>query len=165
VRRTPGVLAALVLAPVAAGGAALALLTVASGGLGCPLALVEGTLVDASGTLAVESDYGDNTVVTVHWPLGYGVSHDAGTLVLTRLFSPVAREGDHVAMGGSSGDDGSFTACGPIAVRPAGASPTPSGTPPPTLEVEEARVLRAPPGWRFMPRSQSTTPRRGPGPG
>jgi hypothetical protein len=141
-RRILGALAALVLVLAVAGGATLALIAVVGGGLGCPLALVEGTLVDADGTLAVESDYGDNTVVTVHWPLGYGVSDDAGTLVLTHLFSPVAREGDHVAMGGSSGDDGTFTACGPIAVRPSGASPSPSGTPAPTPEVEEARVLR-----------------------
>jgi len=141
VRKILGLLAALVLVLAVAGGATMVLLTVVTGGLGCPLALVEGTLVDANGTLAVESDYGDNPVVTVHWPVGYGVSDDAGTLVLTRLFSPVAREGDHVSIGGGSGDDGTFTACGPIAVRPAGASPTPSGTPAPTLEVEEAGVV------------------------
>lgn len=106
-----------VIASLGVAGAALvlafALATAGPGG--CPTALLEGTLVERDGTLAVASAF-DGTVVGVRWPFGYGVGEENGTLTLTRVFATVARAGDTVSMGGGSGDGGVFAACGPVAV-------------------------------------------------
>jgi hypothetical protein len=81
---------------------------------GCPTALLQGTLVEVDGTLGVES-IPPGTVSRVAWPFGYGVGEEDGTLVLTRVFVTVAREGDQVSMGGGwFGDETVFSACGPV---------------------------------------------------
>jgi hypothetical protein len=108
------VLAALALA----GGAlylgfALALGTTTGG---CPTALLQGTLVEVDATLGVES-VPPGSVSTVDWPFGYGVGEEDGTLILTRLFTTVAREGDQVSVGGgSSSNDAIWTACGSVSL-------------------------------------------------
>ncbi|HYO42964.1 MAG TPA: hypothetical protein VES19_07155 [Candidatus Limnocylindrales bacterium] len=81
---------------------------------GCPTALLQGTLVEVDGTLGVES-IPPGTISRVDWPFGYGVGEENGTLVLTRVFATVAREGDQVSMGGGwFGDETEFSACGPV---------------------------------------------------
>jgi hypothetical protein len=57
------------------------------------------------------------SVSKVDWPFGYGVGEEDSTLVLTRLLTTVAREGDQVSVGGgSSGDDATFTAWGSVSL-------------------------------------------------
>ena len=83
---------------------------------GCPVALLQGTLVAADGELVVE---GDAAGVATHvtWPFGVGVRDDGGELVLTDILGTVkAREGDVVGIGGSTTSDGSWLACGDITV-------------------------------------------------
>jgi hypothetical protein len=81
---------------------------------GCPTALLQGTLVEQDGTLAVRS-VPEGSVVRVNWPFGYGVGREDGTLTLTRVLVTVAREGDLMSVGGGSGaDDSRFIACGPV---------------------------------------------------
>jgi hypothetical protein len=112
------VLVAVLVALALAGGAlylgfALALGTTTGG---CPTALLQGTLVEVDGTLGVES-VPPGSVSKGDWPFGYGVGDEDGTLVLTRLFTTVAREGDQVSVGGgSSSDDATFTACGSVSL-------------------------------------------------
>jgi hypothetical protein len=89
---------------------------------GCPTALLEGTLVEQDGTLAVRTTQG-GAIARVQWPFGYSVGEENGKLTLTRVFITVAREGDPVSMGGgSSSDDRVFFACGTVAV---GGAPSP----------------------------------------
>jgi hypothetical protein len=111
-------LIALVAALVAAGGALVLGFAVLAGTTtgGCPAALLQGTLVEQDGTLAVRSIPGDS-VVSVRWPFGYGVGQEDGRLTLTRVFMTVAREGDLVSVGGGAGaHDGEFLACGPVSL-------------------------------------------------
>ena len=91
-------------------GLVFALATAGPGG--CPTALLQGTLVERDGTLAVAAVPGGG-VVRVQWPFGYGVDEQDGTLTLTRVFTTVAREGDLVSVGGGEGGPG-FQACGPV---------------------------------------------------
>ena len=89
--------------------------------MGCPTALLEGTLVaDEHGGLAVQAVEGN--VIPVHWPDGVGVGTDGDHLALKNpLGSVIAREGEFVSMaGGVPGDTPEFAACGPIAVRASG---------------------------------------------
>ena len=72
----------------------------------CPTALLQGTLVEREGTLAVASIPG-GAIVEVTWPFGYGVDRSDGTLTLTRVFMPVAAEGDEVSLGGGADGPGS----------------------------------------------------------
>jgi hypothetical protein len=70
------------------------------------------------GELAVASATGD--VRLVKWPFEYSVSTDDGKLVLTSILGGVvAREGDHVDLGGGMIDDERFGVCGQVEVRPA----------------------------------------------
>jgi hypothetical protein len=88
--------------------------------------LLEGTLEEdpSTGGLVVRTDEGH--VVTVTWPIGYGIGGGAnGEPVLTRLFIQVAKPGDRVSMGGGEGATADFDACGVIAVTPGPASPEP----------------------------------------
>ncbi len=106
---------------------------------GCPTALLQGMLVEVDGSLGVES-VPPGTISKVEWPFGYGVGQEDGTLVLTRLFSTVAREGDEVSVGGGVlGNDATFTGCGQVTLgltfppqespsEPAGATLTVTGT-------------------------------------
>ena len=107
--------AILVSLAIAGGGLWLAVafaLGTTSGG--CPAALLQGTLVEQDGTLAVES-VPPGTVTKVTWPFGYGVSEEDGTLVVTRLFSTVAREGDEVSVGGGmAADNITWAGCGQV---------------------------------------------------
>jgi hypothetical protein len=83
---------------------------------GCPTALLEGTLAAADGELVVERDPA-GVAIHVSWPFGVGVRDEGGELVLTDILGTVkAREGDIVAIGGSSPDDGSWAACGDVTV-------------------------------------------------
>ncbi|MEI7744998.1 MAG: hypothetical protein WCK58_14765 [Chloroflexota bacterium] len=103
-----------VLAPLAVLGGALLLLfglVTASPG-GCPTALLQGTLVEQDGTLAIAS-VPDRRVVAVGWPFGYRVTREEGALTLVRVIWPVAREGDQVSVGGGEGGPG-FQGCGPV---------------------------------------------------
>lgn len=133
-----------ILVPLVAGigGGMLLAMNLAMAGPGaCPTALLQGTLVELDGTLGVRSIPGDG-LVRVSWPFGYGVARDGDTLVLTRVFGTVAREGDLVSMGGgaANGSGPDFVACGPVALGlavPAEPSPTPEPSVPPgaTLTV------------------------------
>ena len=89
-----------------------------AGCMGCPTALLEGTLVaDGTGGLAVQAPEGG--VIEVHWPDGVGVGTDGDHLALKNpLGFVIAREGEFVSMaGGVPGDSPEFAACGPIAVK------------------------------------------------
>ena len=111
-------LIAALVALVIAGGALYLVMAFATGTTsgGCPTALMQGTLVDVDGSLGVES-VPPGSVSKVDWPFGYGVGEENDMLVLTRLFTTVAREGDPVSVGGGFlGDDSSFTACGPVSL-------------------------------------------------
>lgn len=112
---------------VVAGTLTLALALSTAGLAGCPQALLQGTLVEHEGTLAVAAP--DGTVTPVEWPFGYGVGEEDGTLTLTRPFTTVAREGDLVSMGGGAGGAG-FRGCGPVTpglLSPADGTPRPAG--------------------------------------
>ena len=102
-----------------AGFAALLLvaaLAVTGCATGCSTARLRGTLVAADGELVVERDEA-GVAIHVQWPFGLGVHDDGGTLVLADVLGTVkAREGDIVAIGGSSTGDGSWVACGDITV-------------------------------------------------
>jgi hypothetical protein len=106
------VIAVLVVIAVAAGTLGLAIALASAGPFGCATALLQGTLVEMDGTLAVASVPGGH-VTRVEWPFGYGVGEEDGALTLTRVFTTVAREGDLVSMGGGEGGPG-FRACGPV---------------------------------------------------
>ncbi len=81
---------------------------------GCPTALLQGTLLEQDGTLAIGS-VPPGTVSKVSWPFGYGVGDENGTLTLTRLFTIVAREGDEVSVGGGMASDNvTFAGCGQV---------------------------------------------------
>lgn len=109
-------LAAILFPLVIAGGTLyllFAFMTGAPGG-GCATALLQGTLVEQDGTLAVES-VPPGTITTVSWPFGYGVGREDGTLTLTRLFTTVARVGDEISVGGGmAADNVTFAACGQV---------------------------------------------------
>ena len=107
------IIAVLGVIAVAGGTLALAVALATAGPFGCPTALLQGTLVELDGTLAVAAVPGGG-VTRVEWPFGYGVVGDEeGRLTLTRMFTTVAREGDLVSMGGGEGGPG-FRACGPV---------------------------------------------------
>jgi hypothetical protein len=113
-----------VVALAVVGGGSLAYRLVIAGPSGCPTALLQGTLVERDGTLAVAAIPGGR-VVGVEWPFGYGVGTEDGTLTLTRVFMTVAREGDLVSVGGGEGGPG-FRACGPVTL---GLTLPPEGSP------------------------------------
>ena len=103
---------------VIAGVVALLLATVSVIGCasGCPTTRLEGTLVAADGELVVERDPA-GVAIHVQWPLGVGVRDEGGTLVLADVLGTVkARQGDVVGIAGSPTGDGSWVACGDIAV-------------------------------------------------
>jgi hypothetical protein len=109
-------LAAILLPLVVAGGTLYLLFAFTTGSTtgGCATALLQGTLVEHDGTLAVES-VPPGTISRVSWPFGYGVGSENGTLVLTHLFTTVARVGDQVSVGGGmASDDVTFAGCGPV---------------------------------------------------
>jgi len=109
-------LAVLVFALAMTGGALWLTMALAMGTTtgSCATALLQGTLVEQDGTLAVES-VPPGTVTKVTWPFGYGVGTEGGTLVITRLFTVVAREGDEVSVGGGMlSDDVTFNGCGQV---------------------------------------------------
>jgi hypothetical protein len=114
------------------GGAWLAVsLVMGTTSLGCPTALLEGTLVEQDGTLAVQSPYGGRPV-TVAWPFGYAVERRDGELVLTRVFGVVARAGDDISVGGGEGGaEADFRGCGVVTLgllEPPPPSPSPRAT-------------------------------------
>ena len=98
-----------------AGGAWLAWNLALAGPGGCPTALVQGTLVEDGGTLAVATEWSPDPVAIL-WPFGYAVERRDGELALTRVFQVVARAGDEVSIGGADGGGGSFRGCGPISL-------------------------------------------------
>jgi hypothetical protein len=107
-------LAAVAALAVVGGALALGFALAAAGPGACPTALLQGTLVEREGTLAVASVPG-GAIVEVAWPFGYGVERGDGTLTLTRVFMPVAAVGDQVSLGGGA-DGGGFVGCGPVAL-------------------------------------------------
>jgi hypothetical protein len=122
-----GILA--LLAVGVAGGGSLAWNLAMAGPGGCPAALLQGTLVELGGTLGVRTSPGGE-LVRVSWPFGYGVGREGDTLVLTRVFAVVARQGDEVSMAGAAaGDTGpDWVGCGPVSLGllvPAEPTPTP----------------------------------------
>jgi hypothetical protein len=96
--------------------ALVAILAAGAGGCtGCQTAAAEGVLTPEGNTLVLRPPTGDT--IRVAWPAGYGVRHDGGQTVLVDWLGSVkAREGDHVRVGGASGTDDRFHACGPIDV-------------------------------------------------
>jgi len=101
-----------------AGGAWLAWNLALGGSGACATALMQGTLVEHEGTLAVANpDLGGLTPAIVDWPFGYAVERRDGELVLTRVFMVVAHEGDEISMGGGFTDaDDRFDGCGVVAL-------------------------------------------------
>ena len=101
---------------------ALALLVPGTAGcLGCPAALLSGTLADQGGELVVVNP--DTPAVHVQWPFGDSVREVDGRLsVVDPLGSVQAAEGDRVRIGGGLGSNGTWMACGSIERIPA---PTP----------------------------------------
>jgi hypothetical protein len=93
----------------------------AAGCLGCPAALLSGTLAGQGGELVVVNP--DTPAVHVQWPFGSSVREVDGRLsVVDPLGSVQAAEGDQVRIGGGLGSDDTWTACGSIERIPA---PTP----------------------------------------
>ena len=85
-------------------------------GCGCAAALLSGDLVAQGDELVVVIAEGQ--VEHVKWPLGLGIERRDGTLVLTNLLGGiVAKEGDHVELGGGEVDKGVFGVCGDFTVR------------------------------------------------
>jgi hypothetical protein len=83
----------------------------------CPLALADGVLVREGDALVLQGTNGDTEVV--HWPSGYRVRDDGGTLVLVDWLGGVkAREGDRIQVGGGVGTDEVFRGCGDVLVVP-----------------------------------------------
>jgi hypothetical protein len=101
---------------------ALALLLPGTAGcLGCPAALLSGTLADQGGDLVVTSP--GVPPVHVEWPFGWRVRDTNGRLELVDLFGSVqAAEGDQVRIGGGFGSDDRWGTCGSVERVPA---PTP----------------------------------------
>jgi hypothetical protein len=101
---------------------ALALLLPGTAGcLGCPAALLTGTLANRDDELVVVNP--DTPVVHVAWPVGYSVREVDGRLSVVDLLGSVqAAEGDQVRIGGGMGSDDTWSACGSIERAPA---PTP----------------------------------------
>jgi hypothetical protein len=101
---------------------ALALLLPGTAGcLGCPAALLSGTLTDQNGELVVVSP--DAPAVHVKWPMGLSVREVDGRLSVVDPFGTVqAAEGDQVRIGGGVGSDDTWSACGSIERIP---GPTP----------------------------------------
>jgi hypothetical protein len=85
----------------------------------CPMALLEGTLVEEpAGTLAVDTTWGET--VAVRWPDGVTVAQTEGGPVLVGFFGQtIAREGEFVSVGGGE-FDGAFQVCGEIRFEPVG---------------------------------------------
>jgi hypothetical protein len=83
--------------------------------LGCPAALLEGTLfTDPDGDLLVKHDV-DGEIWSVRWPDGYNVRTVNGRVVVTDVFGGVkAGDGDRVGIGGgvASQDEMLWGACG-----------------------------------------------------
>jgi hypothetical protein len=88
--------------------------------LGCPTALLTGTLARDATELVVRSDLDPGATAQVKWAFPNHVDDLDGVLVVRDLFGSIrAREGDHVAIGGGE-TEGRFGQCGPFAVeRPA----------------------------------------------
>ena len=108
------VVLALLGATVVAGGWLALSLALGTTSGGCPTALLQGTLVELDGSLAVRGPDG-GPPAAVSWPFGYAVERRDGQLVLTRLFQVVAREGDVVGVGGGYlGTDDVFVGCGAV---------------------------------------------------
>jgi hypothetical protein len=78
---------------------------------GCPVALLEGVLVDQDAGLVVVRD--DGVVEAVNWAASQDRVHDeAGVLfVVNELGAVKAREGDFVRLGGGE-RDGRWNVCG-----------------------------------------------------
>jgi hypothetical protein len=86
--------------------------------LGCPAALLDGTLAARDGELVVVTP--DAPPVHLEWPFGYSVREVDGRLSAVDLFGTVkAAEGDMVRVGGGMGADGTWSACGDLEVIPA----------------------------------------------
>jgi hypothetical protein len=101
---------------------ALTLLVPGTGAcLGCPAALLSGTLADEGGELVVTSPGAPS--VHVDWPMGFSVREVDGRLSVVDLLGNVqATEGDQVRIGGGLGTDDRWGTCGSIERVPA---PTP----------------------------------------
>lgn len=80
-----------------------------AGEISCPAALIEGVLVAQGNELTLGGE-------RVGWPEGVRVARVNGTLALTGFLGQViAREGDHISMGGGYQGD-MFQGCGEIRV-------------------------------------------------
>ena len=129
-----------VVALVVGGGWLAMSLALGTTSWGCPTALVQGTLVELDGSLGVQGPNG-GPPGAVRWPFGYAVERRDGTLVLTRLFQVVAREGDVVGVGGGVlGDDDVFDGCGVVTI---GWVIPPEPTPEPTPDAKATLVVVA----------------------
>lgn len=86
---------------------------------GCPAALLEGELV-ADDEFGFVVAHADGFASPVTWPHGY-VARDAERReLLDGSGRVIAREGDHVALGGGEGTAGpGFVVCGDFSVTPA----------------------------------------------
>ncbi|HYO43615.1 MAG TPA: hypothetical protein VES19_10500, partial [Candidatus Limnocylindrales bacterium] len=87
----------------------------------CPAALLEGRLVaDAASGLAVQAvGWADAPTVTVVWPFGYAARVDAlGYALLDERGATIAHAGDLVGIGGGMPAEGTWGACGGVAVVP-----------------------------------------------
>lgn len=82
-----------------------------TGCVGCPAALLEGTLTRQDGDLVVS---GNGYSERVDWAASHHqVRDDGGTLVVVDWLGLVkAREGDFVRLGGGVGADGDWGVCG-----------------------------------------------------
>ncbi len=88
--------------------------------LGCPAALLTGTLAREGDDLVVDTGDGLNPAVGVKWSLPYHVDEVGDVLVIRDLFGSVrAREGDHIQLGGGVTEGGLWGQCGLFAVDPA----------------------------------------------
>jgi len=101
--------------------ALLLVVATGSGCSGCPMALLEGTLVRDGHDMAVHQPEVDVTY-PVAWPAGWTTRDVDGVLHLARgAGQVVGAEGDRFSAGGgfSPGPDEVFTPCGGIEVTPA----------------------------------------------
>lgn len=104
---------------IAAAALVIAGLVGASGcTVGCPAALLEGTLVRQADELVVAPDWG-GPLERIDWPFGYSLREDDGVLVVTQQFGGfAAREGDRVRLGGGERATGTWGVCGLAELAP-----------------------------------------------
>jgi hypothetical protein len=114
----------------------------------CPAALIQGRLVaDEQWGIAVGVE--DGSVIKVIWPYGYASRADGDRMALVDGSGQVvAREGDHVEIGGGFSGGDWFACGGHVAILSGQPTPTAMATPAPSsTPVEPTPLVPGTAGW------------------